>query len=420
MADTFETKLQRYAELTVRVGLNLQPGQRLVVLGPGGQNGVPLEAAPLVRRIAQEAYRQGARFVDVMWGDEDLRRIRFENAPRDSFDEYPTWQASTAFEYAQRGDAVLIISGSNPGLLAGQDPDLVSQAQRSGSNYTAPFSTLLSANGMNWSVVAYPGQGWASVVLPDLPADERQARLWDVVFHVCRADQPDPVAAWEEHLGRLRSWCDYLNARRFAALNFRGPGTDLTIGLPDGHVWGGGRMTSQTGIPFTANVPTEEVATMPHRERVDGVVAATRPLPYGGALIENFSVTFEKGRVVNVAAERGEEVLRQMVATDEGAARLGEVALVPTASPIFQSGLTFFNILFDENAASHIALGRAYRFSVQDGEKLLDEEFRARGGNTSAIHVDFMIGSGAVDVDGLRADGSAEPVMRQGVWAFEA
>ena len=178
MDDTFDTKLQRYAELTVRVGLNLQRGQRLVVLGPGGQNGVPLEAAPLVRRIAAEAYRQGARFVDVMWGDEALRRIRFENAPRDSFDDYPTWQATTAFEYAQRGDAVLIISGSNPGLLAGQDPDLVSQAQRSGSNHTAPFSTLLSANAMNWSVVAYPGEGWAAVVLPDVATAERQARLW--------------------------------------------------------------------------------------------------------------------------------------------------------------------------------------------------------------------------------------------------
>jgi len=414
MSSEFEQNLDKYAEVIVRVGLNLQHGQRLLI------RRAPLKLAPLVRLIGTKAYRVGARLVDVMWNDDQLRLIRFQHAPRDSFEEFPEWRANAAFEAAKAGDAVLGLFAENPDLLFEQDPELVATVFQTRAKHFKPFGDLQSKNAMNWTVVTAPVDGWMEKVFPDLPPDSRKARFWDTIFEICRVKQEDPVSAWRDHVNQLVARSDYLNHKRYAALKLTAPGTDLTVGLPKGHVWRSGRMTSQNGIDFTVNLPTEEIFTLPHKDKTEGVVTATKPLSYGGVLIEDFSLTFADGRVVKASAAKGEEVLRKLIETDEGASRLGEVALVPHSSPISQSGLLFYNTLIDENAANHIALGEALRFFMEGGEAKSDDEFAAAGGNLSLIHVDFMIGSGEMDVDGLTEGGAVEPVMRSGEWAFEA
>ena len=408
----------RYAELIVHVGLNLQAGQRLLIIGPLTSGGANLDAAPLVRHVAESAYRAGARLVEAIWGDEALQLARFRHAHRDSFGEFSRWLPAALREHVEHGDAVLSIYANDPDLLSGQPPELVGAVQQAAAVNVRAFRELISGNRTNWCVVAAPNAQWAARVFPDVPESERVARLLETIGQLCRLDHGDPVQAWETHLAGLARQRERLNARRYTALKYSAPGTDLTIGLPRGHVWVGGRSESSAGIPFAPNLPTEEVFTMPHRERVDGIVRSTKPLSYGGTLIEDFTIRFAAGRVVEITAARGDAVLRELVATDEGAARLGEIALVPHGSQISRSGRLFFNTLFDENAASHIALGSAYRFTLTGGETLDDEAFSAAGGNRSAIHIDFMIGSDALDVDGVLESGSSEPVMRRGEWAL--
>jgi len=420
MPTQFEQNLDKYADVIVEVGLNLQPGQRLLIGAPIlGVHGVPLELAPLVRLVATKAYQAGARLVDVMWNDDQIRLARFQHAPEDSFEEFPTWRADGAFEMAEAGDAVLTIYSEDPGLLDGQYRARITAAQQADFKFLKPFSDLRGKNAMNWTIVTAPVDGWTDRVFPDLPPERRKAKFWETIFEICRVNQEDPVSAWQEHVNQLAARSDYLTDQQYTGLKLAAPGTDLTLGLPKGHVWRSARMASQTGIDFTGNMPTEEVFTIPHRDKTEGVVTATRPLSYGGSLIEDFSLTFSAGRVVKATARKGEESLHKLLDTDEGARRLGEVALVPHSSPISQSGLLFYNILIDENAAGHIALGRALRFNVEGGETMPDDEFAALGGNQSLVHIDFMVGSGEMDVDGLTADGEAEPVMRGGEWAFD-
>jgi len=419
MSTEFAQKLQTYADLIVKVGLNIQPGQRLV-LGNIMNFGVNIQTAPLVREIAKAAYKVGARFVNVMWGDEELQLIRLQHAPRDSFAEYPTWQVSGTVEYLEREDALLGIVGNDPDLLKGQDPELVGMMQQTATGYFQPILSYTSRMAVNWSVAAAAVPSWAAKVFPDLAPEEQMSSLWEAIFAACRVNQADPIAAWQEHIDQLVARGDYLNHKRYTALNYRAPGTDLTVGLPTAHRWqGSGRVTSQNGIDFTPNMPTEEVFSLPHKEQTEGVVTASKPLDYGGTLIEDFSLTFAGGRVVQVAARKGEALLRKLVESDEGAGRLGEVALVPHSSPIAHSALLFYNTLFDENAASHLALGQAYKLSLVGSEGMADDEFAAAGGNQSMIHVDFMIGSAAMAVDGVTDDGALEPIMRSGEWAFD-
>jgi aminopeptidase len=281
------------------------------------------------------------------------------------------------------------------------------------------LSERITHNTVNWLVIPASYPGWATKVFPDLPSEEAVAKLWQALFRVCRLDHPDPLAAWREHIHRLAARCTHLNARGYHALRFTGPGTDLTVGLPDGHLWESARFVSQQGVDYTANLPTEEIFTLPHQSRTEGTVTSTRPLNYGDSVIDGFRLRFSGGRVVEAAASKGEAVLHELLEADEGARRLGEVALVPHSSPISQSGLTFYNTLLDENCASHIALGEAYRSSLKGGEGMDDAEFAAAGGNLSLVHVDFMVGSGEVDVDGLTDSGPSEPIMRRGEWAFD-
>jgi aminopeptidase len=416
MGIDFDRTLQIYADLTVRIGLNLQRDQRLLIIGPLANGGVALEAAPLVRHIAAAAYAAGARLVEPIWGDEALQAARFLHAPRDSFSEFSAWLPKALFEHVEGGHAVLSIYANDPDQLKREPPELVSAVQQATARSVRAFREQISRNQTNWAVVAAAASAWAARVFPDVEPSQQVSHLWEAIGRLCRLDRPDPLAAWEAHLKDLAARTDLLNQKQYAALRYAGPGTDLTIGLPPEHVWVGGRSISASGIRFAPNLPTEEVFTMPHRDRVDGIVRSSKPLSYGGTLIEGFSVRFAEGRVVDVHAESGEGVLRSLIDTDPGAARLGEIALVPHSSPVAQTGLLFYNTLFDENAASHVALGAAYKFTLRGGEAMSDEAFELAGGNRSATHVDFMIGSGELDVTGVLPDGTSEPVMRRGEW----
>jgi len=412
----FDRKLQIYADLAVKVALNLQPGQRLMIIGPLANGGASLEASPLAREIAAAAYRAGSPLVETIYGDEHQLLLRFAHASHDSFDAYSAWLPRALSDHVAAGHAVLSITANDPDLLQGESAARVSAVLQATARDVRPFREQISRNETNWAIVAAASAAWAVKVFPGMPADTAVARLWDAIMRLCRLDHVDPVAAWETHLGNLAARSEYLNRRQYVALQYTGPGTDLRLGLPIGHIWVSGRSASRNGTPFTANLPTEEVFTIAHRDRVDGTVRATRPLSYGSTLIEGFSVTFKDGRVVSLSADRHADTLQRLLDTDAGARCLGEVALVPHSSPISQSGLLYYNTLFDENAASHVALGNAYKFTLAGGNEMTDAAFEAAGGNRSAVHVDFMIGSGELDVDGVLGNGTAEPLMRQGEW----
>jgi aminopeptidase len=417
MTTDLEHMLRTYAELTVKIGLNLQPRQRLLIIGPVANGGCSLEAAPLVRHITAAAYDAGARLVETLWGDEALLGARLQRAPRDSFDEFSAWLPSALVAHVEAGHAVLSIYANDPDQLKDYPADVVAAVQQTTARSVRPFREHISRNQTNWAVIAAAAAAWAARVYSDLPPPRQVDALWSAIERLCRLDRPDPIAAWETHLADLAARTSLLNAKQYSALKYSGPGTSLTIGLPPGHIWVGGRSASASGIRFAPNLPTEEVFTMPHKDRVEGTVWSSKPLSYGGTLIEGFSLTFAEGRVVEVKAEKGESVLRTLVNMDAGAARLGELALVPHNSPVAQTGVLFYNTLFDENAASHVALGAAYKFTMRGGETMTDEAFEAAGGNRSAAHVDFMIGSQELDVDGVLPDGRVEPVMRRGDWA---
>ena len=405
----FEQKLSRLAEVAVHVGLGLGPGQQLVMTAT-------LDAVALARRITEQAYKAGATLVTTLLGDEESTLLRYRHAPDASFDVAASWLYEGMAQAYRNGAARLAIAGGNPALLSEQDPEKVSRANRAASKAYRPAMELITRHDINWTIVSCATPAWAKAVFPDLPQDKAMRRLWDAIFAASRADRTDPVAAWKAHDDKLHAWANRMNGKRYAALHFKGPGTDLKVGLADDHLWLGGGTTAGNGRYCIPNMPTEEVFTTPHKDRVEGQVTSTKPLSHQGTMIDGICVRFVGGRIVEAHASRGEQVLERMIDTDDGARRLGEVSLVPQSSPIAASGLLFNNTLYDENAACHIALGQAYSNCVKDGDKLKPDELQARGANESLIHVDWMIGSGKIDVDGLTSEGKAEPVMRQGEW----
>ncbi|WP_334175771.1 aminopeptidase [Pseudoxanthobacter sp.] len=405
----FARRLDKLAEVIVRVGLNLARGQEVVLTAP-------VEAVPLVRRVSEHAYRAGAALVTPLYGDDATTLMRFAHAPDDSFDRATGWLYQGMASAFRGGAARLAIIGEDPALLAGVDPARVARANRARSHAYQPALKLISGFDINWSIAAYATPGWATAVFPDLPEEAAVAKLWEAIFSASRVTGDDPVADWAAHNATIHARRALLNARRFSALHFRGPGTDLVVGLADDHDWGGGSAPARNGIVCNPNIPTEEVFTTPHRARVSGFVSSTKPLSYQGTLVRDIRVRFEEGRIVEAHAATGGDVLARVLETDEGARRLGEVALVPHSSPISASGLLFLNTLFDENAASHIALGQSYSQCIAGGGAMSEAELAARGANKSLIHIDWMIGSGAVDVDGIDAGGTAHPVMRAGEW----
>ncbi len=404
-----EEKLDRLAEVAVRVGLGLAHGQELVMTAP-------LEALVLARRITEHAYKAGASLVSTLLTDEEATVMRFRYAPDSSFDYAAEWlQKGLAAAY-RGGAARLAIAGANPGLLSGQDPDKVARANRALSKASRAPLEIITKHEINWTIVPCATPAWARAVFPGESEQAAMDRLWDAIFAVTRIDARDPVTAWRVHDKGLRHRARSLNDKRYSGLHFRGPGTDLRVGLADDHLWLGGGTTARNGLACIPNMPTEEVFTTPHKERADGAVTSTKPLSYQGMLIENIRVRFEGGRVVEASATNGEKILQSMLDTDDGARRLGEVALVPHSSPISKSGLLYWNTLFDENAASHIALGQAYSTCLRAGDTLDQQQLAARGANESLIHVDWMIGSAEIDVDGVSANGKEEALMRKGEW----
>ncbi len=402
-------RLDALAEVAVRVGLQLRPGQDLLVTAP-------VEALPLVRRIADQAYKAGAGLVTPLLSDPEVTLARYRSGSEASFERAAGWLYDGMAKAFDADTARLAVVGEDPMLLAGQDTAKVSRANRANSVAYRPAMERITGFDVNWNIVAYPGAAWARQVFPDVAPEAAVGRLADAIFAASRVDRPDPVAAWTAHNAELRARTERLNGQRFAALHYSGPGTDLTIGLADGHEWHGGAATARNGVTCNPNIPTEEVFTTPHALRVEGHVSSTKPLSYQGTLIDGIAVRFAEGRIVEAAATRGLDVLNKVLDTDEGARRLGEVALVPHSSPISQSGLLFFNTLFDENAACHIALGQCYSKCFLDGASLTPEQIAARGGNTSAIHIDWMIGSDRIDIDGVHLDGARVPLFRKGEW----
>jgi aminopeptidase len=402
-------KLDRLAEVAIKIGLQLQPGQDLLITAP-------LAAVPLVRRITEHAYKAGAGLVTSLYSNEEATLMRYRNAPDESFDRATGWLFEGMAKAFSANTARLAVAGDNPMLLSSEDPEKVSRANRAQSRAYQPALEKITNFEVNWNIVSYPNPSWAKQVFPDQDPEVAITMLADAIFAASRVDLDDPVSAWRDHNAALHKRTKWLNEHTFSALHFKGPGTDLTVGLADEHEWHGGASVAKNGITCNPNIPTEEVFTTPHALRVDGHVSSTKPLSHQGTLIENIQVRFEGGRIVEAKATRGEEVFNKVLGTDEGARRLGEVALVPNSSPISASGLLFFNTLFDENAASHIALGQCYSKCFINGGELTPDEVAARGGNKSLIHIDWMIGSGEIDVDGINKDGSAIPVMRKGEW----
>ncbi len=403
-------KLDRLAETAIKVGLRLEPGQDLLLTAPSA-------ALPLVRKIAEHAYKAGAGLVMPFFSDEEITLARYRFAPDASFDRAANWLYDGMAKAFSANTARLAIVGDNPMLLSEQDPAKVSRANKSNSMAYQPALEKIAGFDINWNIIAWPGAAWAQQVFPNDTPDNAVRKLADAIFAASRVDRDDPVAAWASHNAELHTKTAWLNGQRFSALHFSGPGTDLTVGLADGHEWHGGASTAKNGITCNPNIPTEEVFTTPHAHRVEGRVSSTKPLSYNGTLIDDISVRFEAGRIVEAKASRGEDVLKKVLETDEGASRLGEVALVPHSSPISKSGLLFFNTLFDENAACHIALGQCYAKCFLDGAKLTPDQIAAQGGNKSLIHIDWMIGSDKVDIDGVKPDGTRVPVFRKGEWA---
>ena len=402
-------QLDHLADVAVRVGLRLAPGQELVM-------NAPIEALPLARRITERAYKAGASLVTTLFGDDASTLLRFKYGRDESFDQATGWLYGGMATALANGAAWLFIAGDDPALLAGQDPDKVARANRANLQVYLPALQSVFNFDINWTIVSYATPAWAKAVFPNDTEEVAVNKLWDAIFAASRIDTQDWIAGWQAHNDALAARIKFLNDKRFAALEFRGPGTELRVGLADDHEWAGGALRAKNGILFNPNIPSEEVGTAPHKDRVEGVARSTKPLSYQGTLIEGIAVRFAGGRIVEANADKGQQVLRKLLDTDEGARHLGEVALVPESSPIARSGLVFYNTLYDENAASHIALGQAYSKCFVNGPALTPAELDAKGANRSLVHVDWMIGSPSVDIDGRALNGVATPLMRSGEW----
>lgn len=402
---------EKYAELALKTGVNLQKGQALMI-------NAPIEGADFTKIVVRKAYELGAKDVHINWVDDEITLLKYENAPDEVIASYPDWKVQLHDDFAKDGAAVLNIRSTNPDLLKDIDPVRVAKANKAAAEAMVNFRKYTMNDRIPWSIISIPSKDWAQKIFPDKSAEDAVESLWEAILKIVRVDQKDPIAAWDEHNETLRIAHEVLNEKNYKKLVLKSPGTDLELELPEGHIWKGGSAVAETGVTFNPNMPTEEVFSMPHKYGVNGTVASTKPLNYGGSLIDNFSLTFKDGKVVDFKAEVGEEVLKHLLDSDEGARRLGEIALVPDESPVSQSGLIFYNTLFDENASCHIALGKAYPTNLKGGSSMNDEELDKHGVNDSLVHVDFMIGSDKLDIDGVMQDGTTEPVFRNGTWAL--
>lgn len=406
-----EQMLEKYARLIVLTGINLQKNQVLVIHSP-------IECASVTRRVAEIAYQEGAKDVVVFWKDELFSKTRYLHAPEEIFDQFPEWQKEFYLSYVRQGAAFLSISASDPELMKGVNPERIARAQKASNVALKEYRDRLMSNQNAWCVISVPTVAWAKKVFPDVSGDEALEKLWEAIFKAVRADQVDPVSAWEEHKANLKRSMEFMNSNRFKSLHYTNTlGTNLVIDFPEDHLWVAGAGFTPEGVEFIANMPTEEIFTLPLKTGVNGRVVSSMPLNYNGNLIENFTLTFKEGQIVDFTAKKGLEALKSLIETDEGSHYLGEVALVPYNSPISNSKILFYNTLFDENASCHLAIGKAYPVCLKDGENLSKEELEKAGGNDSLVHEDFMIGTADLEIIGTNAEGEKIPVFNKGNFA---
>lgn len=409
--ENFNENLKKYARLIAETGVNVQDNHTVVLQ-------ISVDQAPLARLITEEAYRLGAAEVIVQWSDETIQREFLAHAATDRIENVPQYKIDQTDDWIAKGASRINVVSSNPDALAGVDAQRVAAFQAANGKALVNLRKATQANKVSWTVVAAASEGWAAKVFPELATSEEQVdALWNEIFKTTRIYEENPVIAWNIHDKKLQEKAAELNEQQFTALHYTAPGTDLTIGLPKNHLWEGAGSYNARGEEFMANMPTEEVFTAPDSRRVDGYVSSTKPLSYAGTIISGMKFTFKDGKVVDFSAEQGEEALKNLLAIDEGAKHLGEVALVPDPSPISQSGLIFYNTLFDENASNHLAFGSAYAFNLQGGTEMSEEELAEAGLNRSQTHVDFMVGSDKMNIDGIKEDGTIVPVFRNGDWA---
>ena len=413
MLPNFDENLHKYAKLLVKKGLNVQPGDWVKMT-------ITVDQAPLARHVTKEAYSLGAQKVIVKWSDDEITKLHYLHQPTEVLTNIPQYEIDESEDHVLNHRVCrLSIISSDPGLLNEVEPAKVAAYQ---SVFGKAFHVQRKAtqnNDLKWTVAAAAGAGWAAKVFPDLATSEEQVdALWDQIFKTCRVYEDDPIAAWDAHKKTLEEKAAKLNEIQFDALHYTAPGTDLTLGLPKNHIWASAGSNDPKGVEFIANMPTEEVFSAPDTHRMDGVVRSTKPLSYAGTLIEGIEVHFKDGKIVDISAEKGDETIKKLVFDNDGGTGLGEVALVPDPSPISQSGITFFNTLFDENASNHLAIGSAYPTNIQGGTEMSQEELLAHGMNTSTVHVDFMIGSKEMNIDGIKQDGTVVPIFRNGDWAI--
>ncbi|WP_341876980.1 aminopeptidase [Defluviitalea saccharophila] len=404
--------LEKYAKLLVKIGVNIQKGQILVILSP-------IEAAPFTRIISEIAFKEGAKDVQILWKDELSTKIKYLHAPDEVFEEYPNWQKEFYISYARAGAAFLNIYAADPELLKDVNAERVAKYHKVTNIALKEYRERTMTNQNAWCIASIPTVSWAKKVFPDLSEEEAVNKLWEAILKTVRVDREDPVAAWEEHKNNLKKRMEILNSHRFQYLHYKNAlGTDLKIELPENHIWMGGADFTQEGLAFIANMPTEEVFTLPKKTGVNGKVVSSMPLNYNGSLIENFSLTLKDGRIIDFTAEKGYENLRHLIETDEGSHYLGEVALVPYDSPISNLKTLFYNTLFDENASCHLAIGKAYSPCIKGGEKMSTEELEKEGANDSLVHEDFMIGTKDLEIMGTTFDGKEIPIFKNGNFAF--
>lgn len=406
-----EEQLKQYAALLVKVGMNVQPEQRVYIRAT-------VDAQDFVHLVVEAAYEAGASDVKVNYSDDKLAQLNFKYRKQESFESVPQYLVDERMDYANDYAAQLALISSSPENLKDADPKKVSANMKAYGTAFKDYMKMMQSDQFSWTVAAYPSTAWAKLVFPELDETAAFEKLLDAILDSVRMNSEDPEAAWATHNHNLHSKADYLNNKKYVALRYKAPGTDLEIGLPEGHIWCGASSINKDGIEFMANMPTEEVFTVPHKDRVNGYVSSTLPLSYGGNIIDNFKLTFKDGQVVDFEAQTGQDILEGLLNTDDAAKYLGEVALVPHDSPISNSKILYYNTLFDENASCHLALGSAYPFCLEGGKELDDEGLEAAGLNNSITHEDFMIGSAQMNIYGVTSEGNEEEIFLNGNWAF--
>lgn len=408
----FDEKLRKYARLVVEVGVNVQPNQIIVIR-------TPIEGAYFARELTKCAYEVGAKRVYLEFHDEQIGKMTYEYASEETLSEYPTWEVTKYEEFVKQNAAFISISASNPDLLKNIPASKIATAQKASGKALMSYRKAISNSEVCWCVVSIPTESWSRKVFPECTdASKAQELLWDKIFLSTRMEEEDPVAAWKKHTDYLAAKCQYLNEKKIKVLHYVAPGTDLYVELPEGHIWEGGGEYSTKGTYFVANMPTEEVFSVPYKYGVNGKLKATKPLVYGGNLIEDFSFEFKEGKIVAFSAASGQELLAELIHSDEGSAYLGEVAIVPESSPVSKTGLLFYNTLFDENASCHFAIGCAYPTNIVGGTAMSNEELEERGINTSIIHEDFMVGSSELYIEATTVTGEQFEILKNGEWAF--